>query len=340
MRPISLCLHEKPITQLLFNREGDLLFVAAKDKLVSLWYTSTGERIGSYTCGGAVYAMGVSQNSQYLITASADAKVKVWDVQTGICLHTENFEVSCRSIEYNQGESQILVVTDQVMGCKALIHVLDFDQATGKLSTNFTFESPNCKITHATWGPLNQYIFSSGEDGAIRIYDVEKKSLHHTFVENTKKVNRIEWTKHRIMFLTCSNDGTAKLYNTKTLENIKTFETGRPVNAAGVSPIKPHIILGGGQSAGSVTTSKVDASQFKVRFYHIVYGDELGSLNGHIGPVYSICFTPDGKTFATGGEEGLVQINHLDDSYFQFDQDLVYTPKQQLETNNEINLIV
>jgi len=331
MRPISLRLHERPITQTLFNREGDLLFVAAKDKLVSLWYTATGERIGTYTCGGVVYAIDVSQNSQYLITASADAKVKVWDVQTGICLHTVNFEVACRSIEFNQGDNQILVVTDQVMGCQALIHVLDFDNQTGKLSTNYTFASPNCKITHATWGPLNKYIFSSCEDGAIRIYDVEKRTLHHTFVENTKQVTRIEWTKHRIMFLTCSKDGTAKLYDTKTLKHLKTFDTGRPINAAGISPIKPHIILGGGQSAESVTTTKVDASQFKVRFYHIVYGDELGSLIGHIGPVHSICFTPDGKTFATGGEEGLVQINHLDESYFQFDEDLVYTPKQQHE---------
>ncbi|KAM9942333.1 hypothetical protein ACTFIT_005713 [Dictyostelium discoideum] len=131
------------------------------------------------------------------------------------------------------------------------------------------------------------------------------------------------------MFMTCSKDGTAKLYDTKTLKLLRTFDTGRPINAAGISPLKPHVILGGGQSAESVTTTKVDASQFKVRFFHIVYGEELGGLIGHIGPVHSICFTPDGKTFATGGEEGLVQVNHLDESYFEFDDDLVYNPPVQ-----------
>ncbi|KAN0012325.1 hypothetical protein ACTFIV_004577 [Dictyostelium citrinum] len=330
MRPISLRLHERPITQVLFNREGDLLFVAAKDKLVSLWYTTNGERIGSYQCGGVVYSIDVSQDSKYLITASADAKARVWDVQSGRQLDSTDFEVSARSIEFSQGDKQILVVTDQVMGCQAKIHVFDFDKdEVRKLNKSYTLPSPQCKITQATWGPLNKTIFASCEDGAVRIYCTEKRELIKTILDHNKLVTRIEWTKHRIMFMTCSKDGTAKLYDTKTLKLLRTFDTGRPINAAGISPLKPHVILGGGQSAESVTTTKVDASQFKVRFFHIVYGEELGGLIGHIGPVHSICFTPDGKTFATGGEEGLVQVNHLDESYFEFDDDLVYNPPVQ-----------
>ncbi|EFA75260.1 WD40 repeat-containing protein [Heterostelium album PN500] len=325
-RPLHLRLHERPITHIQFNREGDLLFVAAKDKTVSLWYTSNGERLGTYLCGGVVYSLDVDQNTKYMVTASADSKLILWDVKTGRQIESISFEVSARWVEFSQGDKQILVVTDQIMGCQATVHVFNFDpeNVVNKITPAFTFDPPNIKITQATWSPMNKTILASCEDGFVRIYDVETRKLVHTITDHTKMVTKIVWMKHRIMFLTCSKDGTARLYETKTLKHLKTFDTGRPVNAAAISPLKPHIILGGGQSAESVTTTKVDSTQFKVRFYHIAYGDEIGGLIGHIGPVHSIDFTPNGKTFATGGEEGLVIINHLDNSYFEFDKDLDY----------------
>jgi hypothetical protein len=48
-------------------------------------------------------------------------------------------------------------------------------------------------------------------------------------------------------FITASDDGTAKLIDTKSLEVMKTYEAGKAVNAAALSPILPHVILGGGQ---------------------------------------------------------------------------------------------
>jgi len=60
------------------------------------------------------------------------------------------------------------------------------------------------------------------------------------------------------------------LFDAKTLKVIKTYETGRPVNCAVISPIKEHIILAGGESSEVVTTSKMDSAQFKIRFFHQV----------------------------------------------------------------------
>jgi translation initiation factor 3 subunit I len=40
--------HERSLTQIVFNAEGDLLFSASKDKIVNAWYTSNGERLGTY----------------------------------------------------------------------------------------------------------------------------------------------------------------------------------------------------------------------------------------------------------------------------------------------------
>ena len=43
-KPLMLQGHERSITQIKYNREGDLLFSVGKDKTPNVWYTVNGER--------------------------------------------------------------------------------------------------------------------------------------------------------------------------------------------------------------------------------------------------------------------------------------------------------
>jgi len=127
---------------------------------------------------------------------------------------------------------------------------------------------------------------------------------------------QISFNADKTMYITASKDGTAKLYDAKEHQNLKTYTTGRPINSASISPIKDEVVLGGGQSADTVTTTRVDGSQFRARFFHLIYEEELGSVQGHFGPVNVISYSPDGKSFASGGEDGYVRVHHFDPSYF------------------------
>lgn len=49
------------------------------------------------------------------------------------------------------------------------------------------------------------------------------------------------------MFISASKDSCAKLYDSTTLECLKTYKTDRPVNSASISPKFDHVVLGGGQ---------------------------------------------------------------------------------------------
>ena len=40
--------HERSITQIKYNREGDLLFSSAKDHHPNVWYSLNGERLGTF----------------------------------------------------------------------------------------------------------------------------------------------------------------------------------------------------------------------------------------------------------------------------------------------------
>ncbi|GFY68764.1 eukaryotic translation initiation factor 3 subunit I [Trichonephila inaurata madagascariensis] len=48
MRPLMLHGHERAITQIKYNREGDLLFSCSKDPTPNVWYSINGERLGSF----------------------------------------------------------------------------------------------------------------------------------------------------------------------------------------------------------------------------------------------------------------------------------------------------
>lgn len=119
------------------------------------------------------------------------------------------------------------------------------------------------------------------------------------------------------MFVTASRDTTAKLFDSESLMCLKTYKTERPVNSAAISPILDHVVLGGGQDAMEVTTTSTKAGKFDSRFFHLIYEEEFARLKGHFGPINSLAFHPDGKSYASGGEDGFVRVQSFDSTYFE-----------------------
>ena len=76
-KPIMLQGHERSITQIKFNREGDLLFSASKDPKPNVWYSINGERLGSYDGhSGTVWCIDVKWDSSLFISGSADQTMR------------------------------------------------------------------------------------------------------------------------------------------------------------------------------------------------------------------------------------------------------------------------
>jgi len=139
-----------------------------------------------------------------------------------------------------------------------------------------------------------------------------------------KQINSLTMSKDRSMFITASSDRTAKLFDTRSLTCFKTYTTERPLNAACISPLYNHVLVGGGQDASQVTTTASRAGHFEVDFFHMVYMDFLGSAKGHFGPVNCLAFAPDGKSFCSGSEDGFVRYYHFPNEYFSIGKKFNY----------------
>ncbi|XP_012703313.1 eukaryotic translation initiation factor 3 subunit I [Setaria italica] len=176
MRPILMKGHERPLTFLRYNRDGDLLFSCAKDHTPTVWYADNGDRLGTYRGhNGAVWSCDVSRDSARLITGSADQTAKLWDVSTGRELFSFRFDAPARSVEFAIGDALAVITTDNFMDHVPTVQVKhiaeDLDDQTDESALVIT--GIKGRINRAVWGPLNRTIITAGEDATIRIWDTE-----------------------------------------------------------------------------------------------------------------------------------------------------------------------
>lgn len=315
--------HERPLTFLKYNRDGDLLFSCAKDHTPTVWFADNGERLGTYKGhNGAVWSCDISWNSSRLITGSADQTAKLWDVRSGKALYTFVFDSPARSVDFSVGEKLAVITTDPFMEKTSAIHVkriaTDIEDQTDE--SVLVMKGPAGRINRAVWGPLNKFIISAGEDGIVRMWDPvtgqEIMSTRDHENSHKKPITSLVLSADCSHFLTGSLDKSAKLWDSRTLTLIKTYGTERPVNAVTMSPLLDHVVLGGGQDASSVTTTDHRAGKFEAKFYDKILTEEIGGVKGHFGPINALAFNPDGKSFASGGEDGYVRLHHFDADYF------------------------
>eukprot|EP00884_Botryococcus_braunii_P016851 jgi/Botrbrau1/384/Bobra.110_2s0039.1 len=318
MRPYLLKGHERPLTQLKYNAEGDLLISCAKDDKPTLWFAEDGRRIGNFLGhNGAVATCDISIDSSLLLTGSQDWSSKLWDVQTGEALFTWTFKSPARAVAFCLGESVFAVSTDPFPAVEPTIQIIPLardldDQTTEPLQIIQGFQK---RITRVSFTDCNETLVSAGEDGCVRRWDVETGKLKGEHQIHQGSITDLQMYKDGTHFVTAGYDGNCHLVDTETLEILKTYNFGAHANSAALSPIFDHVLVGGGQDAADVTTTASRAGRFEARFFHKIFAEEFGQVRGHFGPINAVAFSPDGRGFTTGGEDGYVRLHHFDNEY-------------------------
>lgn len=320
MKPFVLYGHDRPLTWVQYSREGDLLFTCAKDHFPMVWYAETGERLGIYVGHtGSVWHLDVDFHCRLMLTGAADNSTKLWDVQTGKELYhwAENTPVRC--VNFALGSKMFLCATDKLMGYDACVKIYKLDPErqddfkepikvlTGNLHKN--------KVTMARFSQNNKTIITAGDDGWLKEWDWQKGECIREEQVHNKGIKTWQYDKTGKWIVTASQDMTCKLIDVTTFKVVKSFQTTANVNAACISPVENHVIIGGGQEAMDVTTSDARAGKFEARIFETIHGDEIGTVKGHFGPLNALAFAPGGDGYTSGGEDGTVRIHHFDQSY-------------------------
>jgi translation initiation factor 3 subunit I len=312
-RPFLLQGHERPITKIQFNHDGDLLFSASKDFIPSMWRAENGQRIGTFPGHkGAVWDLDCDRFSRRLLTASADASCKLWACETGVCLATYAHRGPVRGVAWATGSQRFATISDPFVDHNAKIQVFDCPYEGFENLQEPILEIDLPKVggkrvnpTNIEWMAMNEALLVTFDNGQIRLYDPVNGHIVDEIQAHDKKINRLRFNRDKTLFITSSADFTSKLFDPVDLKHLKTYKTDRPVNDAVISEHKDHILLGGGQEAMSVTTTAGRVGKFETRFFNLVYEDEFGCVKGHFGPI-NAC-----KYILVFGVEHHMQINVL-----------------------------
>ncbi|KAK3813152.1 MAG: WD40-repeat-containing domain protein [Benniella sp.] len=317
MRPILLQGHERSLTQIKYNREGDLLFSVSKDHVINVWYSHNGERLGTYHGhNGTVWTVDVNSTTTFLVSGSADNKAKLWDVSNGTCLKSWEFNTAVRAIQFSEDDKKILVVTEPRMGFPATVQIFDVENID---SDPVIFHPEGPKITVAAWGPLDKDIVVGCENGSVALMDPKTGKYIMSQKIHEATLMDLQMSTDRTYFITASKDKSAKILETSSLEVLKTYVTDTPLNSAAIFPkIQEFVVVGGGQEAMDVTRTSSRQGKFECRFWHKILEEEVGRVRGHFGPINTIAIHPDGRSFASGGEDGYVRLHHFDEDFFTF----------------------
>lgn len=312
--------HERSITKIRYNTDGDLLFSCAKDHHPNVWYSINGERLGTYDGhSGAVWCLDPKWDTTHLVTGAADNTCMLWDIQTGKNISVIKTHSAVRTCGFSYSGNMVCFTTDKQMGYPCEIYVVD--------SRDFNKDNPIMKIPIPTngpkvssmiWAELDDYLITGHDNGDLVQWDMKTQKKISLTSEHKGLISDIQASKDGTMFITASKDKTAMLWKTQNMQLLKTYKTERPVNSASISPLFDHVVLGGGQEAMDVTTSSTRIGKFDARFFHLVFNEEFGRVKGHFGPINSIQFRPDGRGYASGGEDGYVRVHQFDDAYFDF----------------------
>eukprot|EP00440_Ansanella_granifera_P031621 gb/GFBE01034324.1/.p1 GENE.gb/GFBE01034324.1/~~gb/GFBE01034324.1/.p1 ORF type:complete len:339 (+),score=118.73 gb/GFBE01034324.1/:1-1017(+) len=332
MHPYLLHIHERPLTLVKFNHDGDFFLTCAKDGEVNLIRTENCERVGTYQPAGgekagAVFAVDVTMDSRYVAVAYSDGKLIFYSFE-GEQLQVLNHGGVLKYVEWNQkpGAQNMIVTCNDKFKSQAdgsvpnRIMVWQFEPRKKLLSID---DQLPMKATKVKWGAFDETLVSIFEEGTVAVWDAHDGHQIQLIQAHQAPVTGINFSEDRLLMITASKDMTAKLWAMDEFECVKEYKADRPLNDAAISPLycaekdaKLHVLLGGGQDAKDVTTTSNASGKFEALLWHMVYEEEIGTVKGHFGPMNTLAWFRDGKGFVTGGEDGYVRVHHFDRDYF------------------------
>lgn len=182
-KPILLHGHERAITQIKYNREGDLLFTSSKDPTPNVWYSLNGERLGTFNGHqGAVWCIDVDWQSTKLISGAGDNTFRMWDIQTGKEISQIVTNSSVRACNYSYSSNMAVYTTDKAMGYPCEMFIIDVRNTDdfGKADPILKLPMSGSRISSLLWGTLDEVIITGHENGDLKQWDL-KVSYFETY---------------------------------------------------------------------------------------------------------------------------------------------------------------
>jgi WD40 repeat protein len=245
-----------------------------------------------------VYSVAFSPDGTRIATGSNDHSAKVWDAQTGKpLLDLKGHAGHIKSLAFSPDGMRLVTgswdQTAKVWDAHTGAHLLDLKGHDGD-------------IYSVAFSPDGARVLTGAGDYTATTWDSLTGTPVLELKSHTSFIYRVAFSPDGTRLITASADQTAKVWDARNgslLLDIKGH--GGWVGCAAFSPDGTRIATGssGTFSRGWPGSTVMNSATIKrpVKIWDAVSGKHLLDLEGHLGGVLALAFSPDGKRLLTGG---------------------------------------
>jgi len=142
----------------------------------------------------------------------------------------------------------------------------------------------------------SQYIATAGEDGKVKMWNVETGFCFVTFTKHTAPVTAVAFANSQVI-LSASLDGTVRAHNLVRYKKFRTLTTPKPMQFCSMTADPSGEIV----CAGTF-------EPFDIYMWSLQTGKVLDVLSGHQGPVSHMAFTPEQGKLASASWDKTVKL--------------------------------
>ena len=280
--------HTGRVSSVCFSPDGTRITSAGGliDPQIKLWDALTGEEIETLQ-GHARNVSGVSfsPDGTRIASASADATVRLWNVQTGVGLRGSGLRSLkghthwVSSVSFSPDGTRIASGSDDTT-------VRLWDTSTGEALN--TLKGHTREVTSVCFSPDSTRIVSGSKDGTLKLWNTTTGADLRTFEEHTDAVTSVSFSPDGTQIASASQDQTIKIRDTSTGGVLNTLR-GHSDHVTCVSFSPDGTLIASGSEDQTI------------RIWDSSTGEEVKTLTGQGGAVQCVSFSPDGRHIAAGG---------------------------------------
>ena len=267
-----------------------------------------------------VYSAEFSRDGKYIVSASNDGDMRLWDVKSESCIRKFKHSGRVHYATFSPDGNRILSISDgkvRIWDVKTGNVKIEFDgfrsasfSPNGKIIATSTRDKVNIhnaftgrriasltghsnSVSSIRFSPDGQVLATSSDDETIRIWDVKTWKCINVLEGHKDFVNSVSFSPDGDNLVSASSDNTIKIWNLKNGELLNSFMLPGEASCASYSPDGNSIVGSYGKDIVMIDAN----TGFRIR-----------TFIGHTHSVFDVSFNPDGTKIASASFDRTIRV--------------------------------